>query len=481
MEKPNLNPNSNLNSKKNILLWLLVIFAVLSVIFISGYYLKKNFNLKQMEKQSASQEELVLPKQECNFQDDEAAFDAAVEETDIFFCDCVKNEERKAVCKKVTMETKSFNQALAQYDTELCQQILDKERQKACLSVVQSGIDYIKNKDPQYLAVIYSQNNNFNKAVELYEGLIAQEPTNLAYPLGLASAYAEKGLMEHKESEYMNKALSLIEKAKAVNDKDPEVFRIEGYVYETKPDYEKALASYNKSLELDKNYILSYVGRGHTYRLMGTLNEALEDFRQAAKLDSRKENFDIYSNLCILASTRSDLEKEALQNCQIVVKSEAASSAAKVNAYQVMADLYMNQNRLAEAESNLLSAQTYASNDPNIFISFARLYIYKKDYAAAEKNANDALKLDPLKTTAYDTLSYVLYQQGKTQEAIAAAQKGLEVIDQDVSLLFSQKPTVKKRLYYNLANVYFYLKDKDNEMKYKKLGDQVEKEFMNNK
>jgi len=476
---PVFNPGTN---KKNIRLWFLVVFAALSVIFISGYYLKKNFDLKKAEKQEAiQQEELVLPKQECNFQDDEAAFDAAVEETDIFFCDCVKNEERKAVCKKVTMETKSFNQALAQYDTELCWQILDEERQKACLNIVQSGIDYIQAKDPQYLAQIYSQNNNYDKSIELFENLVVQEPNNTAYLLSLALSYAEKGMMEHNESQYVDKALSLVEKAKTIKSNDPEIYRTEGYIYETKPDYEKALASYNKSLELDKNYILSYLGRGHTYRLMGALNEALEDFRQAAKLDSKKEYPDIYANLCVLASTRSDLEKEALQNCQIVVNSKTAASAAKVNARQVMANLYINQKRLAEAESSLLSAKTYAPKDPNIFVSFAQLYLYKKDYALAEQNAQEALKIDPLKTTAYDALSYALYQQGQTQEAIAAAQKGLEVIGQDVSLLFSQKAGVKKRLYYNLANIYSYLKDKDNEMRYKKLGDEAEKEFIDNK
>jgi tetratricopeptide (TPR) repeat protein len=69
------------------------------------------------------------------------------------------------------------------------------------------------------------------------------------------------------------------------SDAKAEAFRIRGRGYRDRGQYEKALADFNRALELNPNIDRAIGGRGETYRLMGRYEEALADFTRSLELD----------------------------------------------------------------------------------------------------------------------------------------------------------------------------------------------------
>lgn len=470
---PNPSPNSG-NNKKNILLWILVIFSALSVVLFSGYYLKKNFGSQKAEMQKpVSLEESALVKVSCNFSNDEEASQKALEEKNISVCLCIKDEQKKSRCQESAQNAAYFAQARAQFKANFCDLIKNNNGLKnSCVAMVSSGIEYLKKEDPGYLAGVYSVNGNYDKAIEIL-AVSEKIKTEASSMLLLALNYAGKGLMEHREGEYIPKAEELVNKAIVLNSESAEAYRVQGYVYEIKPDLFKSIESYNKSLEKDPNYILSLVGRGHAFNLIGDLNKALEDFKKAAELDKNKENISIYANLCRLQTSRGDLLAEGIKNCQMVLNFPATGAELKSDTAQILADAYVKEKRFDEALIQLESARVFSPQSVNLFVSFANLYNEKEDYAKAIEEAQKALVIDPSKTAAYNALAQAFL---KTQDYIQAekkALKGLEVINKDPSLLVPNKPYFIKQLNYTLADIFAAKGDKGKEAQYRETGDRA--------
>lgn len=453
-------------NKKNLRLWILVIILILAAVFASILYLKKLSKVvKPVAKPEISQEEK-----------DKKAYAKAIESYNIDICDQIVNQASKDNCKKMVFNVSLYHQAIKQYNPEICKEIQEAEIKEACIKVAESGVSYLKENDPQALARVYSNSHNA-QAIQQYEKLLETEPNNVINLLALALAYAEAGLKEQEQGKNqlpnVEKALAAVEKAKKLEPNNPEVYRAEGYVYEVKPDLGKSLASYSKAIELDPKNILAYVGRGHANNLLGAVEKALEDFNKAAELDVKKENIFVYANLCRLESSKSDTLDKAIEHCQTAAAIKTDDTVFKSEVYQMLANVYKQKKNYSNAKNYLLKAKALAPNDPNVYVALANLGIATEKYSEAQMDAQKAIAISSTKAVAYQALSYALYKQEKYSEAIDAANKGLDLVDKDVSLLAPKKKAFKKDLYYTLANIYNRMGDQTNEMKYKELGDKA--------
>lgn len=451
-----------------------IILGVITFIFLGLSYL----DTKPLEDQEIRQQSEQLSREQivCDYSSNQLVSRDAVLKNKIGICQCLENLEIKDQCEKAVMDAGFYFEAIAQYDDSLCNNILDQVKQTACQKVVKSGIDYLEKNDPEQLAQIYAQNSN-EKAIKEYEELLENSPENIDNLTSLALVYAGQGLRIQEQGgdqgPYVNKALALIERAKEIDPENAEVYRVEGYIYEIKPDIFRAIRSYDQAIEVNSDYALAYAGRGHAKSMVGILEEALKDFEKAALLDEKNEHIFIYTNLCRLQSERDDLINQAVKNCEIAVNSEKASVIFRSEAAQALANIYLKNDQLSQARNYLLNAKTLTPNSINLYISFAKLNIVEKEYIEAEENIKLALELSSIKAIAYQILAYTLYQQGKFDQAIIQAEKGLSLVENDVSLLQPNKPVVKKDLYYTLANIYHFKEDNENELKYKALGDGV--------
>jgi len=449
-----------------------VLFVVVAFIFM--YEPARNVFTKPPV---VEQEEITgdLPVLECDYENNQEVYKDAITKKDVNLCECVTEEKLKNICKGATMDVAFYDRALLQLDEELCGKINDDIQKDACYKVVQSSIEQFEEVDPQYLASLYSVTHN-EKVIEEYEELIKSDEENIDNHISLAGAYAEKGLKEQEKGNdhmpYVHKAFEAIEKAKSIDEKKSEVYRMEAYVHEIQPDYNKAIIAYSKALELDENNIFAYAGRGHVNRMLGALDNSVEDFYRAAELDTDRKNVFIYTNLCNLEYSRAHNE-DAIKNCKTVTQISSADPIFKSEAYQIMATIFIDDGDLTQAKNYLLQAKTITPNDPNLYVSLSSLNLFEQNFIQAAINANRAIKLSPTKSSSYLALANALYMQDKYQQSIEKAQKGLILIDDDVSLLTPSKPAMQRDLYYVIANNYRNLNNEAKQKEYEQKGSDI--------
>ncbi len=393
----------------------------------------------------------------CDYKNDDDVYAKAMDDGDVSVCSCMEDENYLNICIEAAFEQSVYLQALEQVNAELCNEIESEEIKKACINVANSKMDYLVEQNKQELIDTYVISHNTDKSIEELEKITEGAGVDIQNLISLVLSYAEKGLEEQEQGDsqvmYVNKALEVVEKAKKIDNNNSEVYRVEGYVYEIQPDLIKAIESYNKAIEIDQTNALAYAGRGHVNRIIGILDLAVEDFQRAAELDEENQQIFIYTNLCNLESSRSNNE-EAIKNCTIVTRSESRDPIFKSEAYQLMAGIYISEKKYNEAASHLEQAKALTPNDANLFVEIARLNIYQENYKVAGDNAKKATVLSPGKAGAYLMFSQSLYMEEKFDDSIAVAEKGLSLVQDDVSLLFSNKIPTQRDLYYSIANNY---------------------------
>lgn len=455
-------------TKKNIFVWILAsIFLFVSLVLLF-FVISNTLNRSNPQTQQGEQayvDPILI---------DQDHYADALEKMDKELCNKINDQRIKDVCFLELDETEIYNLALDKFDTDICLQITNNEKRDACLRVVQQGVNHFGETDPAYLADIFIESHN-EKAIAEIEKVIEKED-NAAVYASLALVYAEKALKDQErgdgQDEYVAKAFEAIEKAKTLEADNPEYNRIEAYINEIKPDYAKALELYNKTIDLDSENLLALIGRGHVHNMMGLLDKALEDFQTAAELDKKNEISAIYSHLCRLQATDSKLYEEALKNCNKVVEMTNSDFADLSQAYQIIASINMKKGDLDIAREALQEAMTVMPSDSNLYVTMARLYLIEENPDEVFKMISKSMELTPTKAISYKILAKHYYQLGDMNESIETSNKGLDLIDTDVSLLLPNKDSLRQDFYYLLADAYRMSEDTENEMKYKDLGDQ---------
>ena len=67
----------------------------------------------------------------------------------------------------------------------------------------------------------------------------------------------------------------------------PEPNNNRGLAYADKEDYDRAIADYDKALELDPKDATAYNNRGFTYDKKGDYDKAIADYNKALELDPK--------------------------------------------------------------------------------------------------------------------------------------------------------------------------------------------------
>ena len=74
-------------------------------------------------------------------------------------------------------------------------------------------------------------------------------------------------------------AMNELNSAKKLNLKDPKILVAIGQVYFRQNKYQEAIESFEKALQLDKNYVGAFSNLGYTYMALKEWNDAIQSFR----------------------------------------------------------------------------------------------------------------------------------------------------------------------------------------------------------
>jgi len=182
--------------------------------------------------------------------------------------------------------------------------------------------------------------------------------------------------------------------AMAQNVDDPDIYYHRAQLHFICGEYPDAAKDYQKSIDLDKDFIFSHIQLGVTQYKMGSIASSMATFRRCIKnFDKVPDVYNYYGELLL------DQQKyqEAIEKFDTAVEMEKQSK------------FLVHMNVL-----------------PLINKALA-LFQWKKDFGEAEKLCRKALIIDPECDIAVATMAQLLLQQGKVPDALKYFERAAEL------------------------------------------------------
>lgn len=327
------------------------------------------------------------------------------------------------------------------------------------------------------LAEMYLNNNNETKAKQIYIEAEQKFPEDITIQLGLASYYKRQKNIE-KYTEYVNKTI-----ANSSIDDQTQLTLLISYLQDEGKD---SLARQNAMLQVEKllakkpnNAVLLGL-YGDLLSMQNQQMKAAEAYKRSLKIDNN--NLNIWQQLLFTLSDKNDADslifysREALSLFPSSAMIHYLNGIGYVNkkfydkgikSFQTAIDFQPEDNKdlLAEMYSSLADAQHAHKDYVAADKSFDEALKLKPDNASvlnnyayylsvrkvrledAEKYSKKSLELKPGEPTFLDTYGWIFYQQGKYEKA-------RELIDEAIK---KNGKEADATLYEHLGDVYYKL------------------------
>jgi len=302
-----------------------------------------------------------------------------------------------------------------------------------------------------------------DEAIKKGEIFIKKYPSDLEGYLQLANSYLQKGSLEFNEEENANIAIELLEKAKSLNETNSGVYRLLGYAYEIKEDYENSFLNYDKAIELNPGDSDTWNARGHAYELFGDLVTAENDYVEAIELD--RTNVLAYINLAnIYIKTNRSVENDAEGLIDYALEN-ADDERIIAEAFQLAGVLYFERGDYEEAALLFDDSLEYDDRLVNSWMGLAYSdfmllgtegeseYEYGEELSFILEYIEEALDINENQTSAYVLQGIISEGTGDVETAKEMYTTALNVISDDITLGALEKSEVTKEVLELLANL----------------------------
>ena len=137
-------------------------------------------------------------------------------------------------------------------------------------------IDYQKTRDL----------SSYQTAVNLYKAALEIDSAFAKAYTGLASAYYNRYQWEtYFKENYMDSMQVLVDKALDIDDQLDEAYYLKGRYYQANGRIEEALESFDKALKINPNYYLPYYYKGYLFSfVLGDYINGLDNYHKALNL-----------------------------------------------------------------------------------------------------------------------------------------------------------------------------------------------------
>ena len=129
-----------------------------------------------------------------------------------------------------------------------------------------------------------SKRGDFNKALKLLNEAAKLYPDN-------QFVFVNRGNIYNNNLRDFDKAIADYNKTIELNDKFPWPYHNRGIAYGRLKRWDEAIADYGRAIDLDQNYASAYNGRAWSYCQIGKFEEALVDANKALELRPNEANF----------------------------------------------------------------------------------------------------------------------------------------------------------------------------------------------
>jgi serine/threonine-protein kinase len=275
---------------------------------------------------------------------------------------------------------------------------------------------------------------NLQRAIELLEQSVRQEPTFAASQASLADAYLRR-YQATKGREWLAKADQVAQRSLDLDPKEAQVHITMGRLYRATGEMERAVAEFQKAVALDPTNVVGYTNLANAYGDSRRPAEAENAFLQAVRI--RPSYWPAYSNLGIFYMNRGDYSK-AMEPLSLVVKLAPDYAEGHTN----LGTLFYFTDRLDEALAEFgksLAARPTAT----AYSNRGAIYHFRGDYTRARDDYRRALELEGNNPLLWGNLADAEMQipeaEGEAREAyrkaIALSRQELAVNPSNANLL----------------------------------------------
>ncbi|KAL2130609.1 hypothetical protein VTI74DRAFT_6193 [Chaetomium olivicolor] len=244
----------------------------------------------------------------------------------------------------------------------------------------------------EHEAYAYNLRGTFRCLKGKHEDALADLTKSITLDPEMTQSYIKRASM-NLELGAPDKAEEDFAAALAKNAEDPDIYYHRAQLHFIKGEFAEAQKDYQKSIDLDRDFIFSHIQLGVTQYKMGSIASSMATFRRCMKnFDKTPDVYNYYGELLL------DQGKyhEAIEKFDTAIELEKETKPTCMNVL------------------------------PLINKSLA-LFQWKQDFSEAEKLCEKALIIDPECDIAVATMAQLLLQQGKVVEALKYFERAAEL------------------------------------------------------
>lgn len=202
------------------------------------------------------------------------------------------------------------------------------------------------------------------------------------------------------------------------NEKDAELFFIQGNEAYKKRDFEKAIGFFSEAIEKTPSFADAYNNRGSAKLASDDINGAITDFEKAVSLD---KDFILAKYNLADALSNTDRLDESLALLNSIEKKYQDSSFYFVT----LSNIYIQKNKFPDASQVLQRALSLENTNDKALTNLGYLQYQEKEYQQAKVNFEKAIEINPKQDFALNNLSLVYAHEDNFKEAIILVDKAL--------------------------------------------------------
>ncbi len=265
------------------------------------------------------------------------------------------------------------------------------------------------------------------QARPLFEKALALDPQYAEACTLLGSTYWMEGVWGwNRDPQNLERALTLVQKALALDDSLPVAHSLLSMIYQVQQRYDPAIAEGERAIALDPNNADSYFFQAENLNVAGRPAEALRMVKQAMLLNPRYPPF--YAWSLGWASFSTGQYPEAITMLKETINRLPTHAFAHLTlAYSYVWQWAFQLSTDAQALTQALAAAQWglSLNDslPAVPLGLGYVYLWQKQYEQALAEMERSVALDPNEAVGSAALAETLSRVGRADEALRAAEQ----------------------------------------------------------
>lgn len=194
---------------------------------------------------------------------------------------------------------------------------------------------------------------------------------------------------------------------------------------------DQAINDYTKAIKLNSKHVKSYYNRGNSYGKQGKFSNAIEDYKKAVAINPQYT--EAYYNM------GNTYEKQGNREQAVMSYTKALETNPKyAAAYCNRGNVYQAQGNLQQALDDYSKAIEINPNFAGVYSNRGNVYFAQGNTEKALADYNKAIELNPQFAGFYDNRGNIYQNMGNLQKAIADYNNAIEKDPHDSSPFYNR-------------------------------------------